>query len=227
MLNRALLLLGDQHRQFDCALDALAILAAQMLSHAQAGTATLGASGDASGAERIALLAGIIEYLVDFTQHSHMPREDACLFAHIRRRSHEADALITELMRQHGDIAAKVDVLQHALTLLAAPNAATAAQQHPSPQRAQDFAFAAADLQHSCRIHMALEEDKLTPLALQCLDTCDWFAIAEAFDAPPEDEDAASARRRRQQIFPRIINLAAPTTMASTSEQEKAQGKRT
>jgi hemerythrin-like domain-containing protein len=144
------------------------------------------------------VLRAILDYIVSYPDRWHHPKEDTHLFTAIRSRTHEADALIARLEREHRLGHPMVEDLKRELIAL---------------QNGEDGALEAFC---SCAIryaelewrHLRTEEDQLLPIAERVLLPEDWRAIHEAFlenDNPlfgikPKDEADA--------LYQRILALA-------------------
>jgi hemerythrin-like domain-containing protein len=117
------------------------------------------------------LLWSMVYYLDAFPDRLHHPKEDEWLFRLLRSRTHEADALVDELQRQHthepqalgeirrwlGNVEAGVPGSMDALMRTVATYA--------------DFTWR----------HLKTEEHELMPLAESHLINADWDQIAQAF----------------------------------------------
>jgi hemerythrin-like domain-containing protein len=117
------------------------------------------------------LLWSMVYYIDAFPDRLHHPKEDEWLFRLLRSRTHEADALVDELQRQHthepqalgeirrwlGNVEAGVPGSMDALMRTVATYA--------------DFTWR----------HLKTEEHELMPLAESHLINADWDQIAQAF----------------------------------------------
>lgn len=129
-----------------------------------------------------AIFGAMVNYLQDFADHVHHPKEDRYLFAPLRRRGVAAEALIAALEREHVEgWRALRDLRQSYARLAAAGDAGL-----------PDFARAIEDFARTYFEHMRKEEEELFPLALQLFTSEDWDAIDRAFSehrdpGPPGD----------------------------------------
>ena len=101
MLNAALAILHDEHRSFAAIVHGLKYLLRE--------TREKGSPPD------FKLLWAMIYYIDAFPEKLHHPKENTYLFARLRARTHDADAVLDELERQHVDGARQVRELEHAL----------------------------------------------------------------------------------------------------------------
>lgn len=186
MLNRALTILQDEHRSLGAVLHGLRYLVRDMQEK--------GAAPD------FKLLWAMIYYMDAFSERLHNPREDAYLFARLRRRTHEADEVIATLERQHAEGAEHIRALELALGQMEAG----------APQGLATFAAAAEHLTEEAWQHMTLEEKTVIPLAKKHLTAEDWVAIAEAFGEHGDPRFGPKPEHEFRDLFTRIVNLAPP-----------------
>lgn len=151
---------GDEQR-------AVALLRAEHRSLAAVLHALLERLDDAARAPDPALLRAMLFYVEQFPERLHHPKEETLLFARLRQRTGECDALLLELHRQHRAGAAQFARLRGLLE--AGDLAAFARHAH---------AFAREQW-----AHMNAEETLVLPAAHRHLLAEDWQAIAQAFEA--------------------------------------------
>lgn len=113
-----------------------------------------------------ALLRAMLFYIEQFPERLHHPKEERHLFARLRRRSGECDALLDELERQHRAGAERFSQLRR---LLDGGDPAA-------------FAGAARAFVQEQWQHMSAEETLVLPAAGRHLLAEDWHAIAAAFE---------------------------------------------
>lgn len=147
---RALALLREEHRSLAAVLHAL-----------------LERVDDAARPADPALLHAMLFYVEQFPERLHHPKEELELFARLRRRTSECDALLAELQREHQAGAAGLARMR---SLLAAGDMAA-------------FASAAHGFAEAQWRHMRAEEALVLPAAGRHLQADDWRAVAEAFEA--------------------------------------------
>lgn len=186
MLNRALAILQDEHRNLSAVLHGLRYLARDMQEK--------GTPPD------FKLLWAMLYYLDAFSERLHNPREDAYLFARLRARTHAADEVIATLERQHAESQAHTRQLEQALGQLEAG----------APGGLAAFAAAAEHLAEEAWEHMSLEEKVVIPLAKQHLTAEDWVGIAEAFGEHGDPRFGPKPDHEFRDLFTRIVNLAPP-----------------
>jgi hemerythrin-like domain-containing protein len=186
MLNRALAIIHDEHRALGAVLHGLRFLVREMREK--------GATPD------FKLLWSMIYYMDAFSERLHDPREEAYLFARLKLRTHESDAIIATLERQHAESRAQVRELEQALGHFEAgiSNGLTA------------FASIVEQQVEEALRHMSLEEKTIIPLAKKYLTTEDWIDIAEAFGENGDPRFGSKPEHEFRDLFTRIVNLAPP-----------------
>lgn len=154
-----------------------------------------------------ALLRAILDYLDEFPNNRHHPKEEAYLFSRLLARTDSANDVISTLMMQHAEEACHLRALCSAVNSLEADRSA-----------AEGFSAAVAAYSGHVLRHMALEESELIPLALAHLTAEDWVAIGTAFGEngdPRFTEDPAQGYR---DLFGRLVNLTLPNTGSGIDE---------
>lgn len=117
------------------------------------------------------LFWSMIYYIDAFPDRLHHPKENDWLFARLKARTHEADALIAELVAQHQQEG-------HALA-----NIRRWLGNHEAgvPNSLAQLEAVVTDYAEFSWQHMRTEERDLMPLAEQHLTHADWDEIAQAF----------------------------------------------
>ena len=156
---RALAVLREEHRSLAAVLHAL-----------------LAQVDDTARRPDPALLRAMLFYIEQFPERLHHPKEEQHLFARLRQRTQECDALLGELEQQHAAGGSQFAELRGRL----------ASSDHDGFARAAR-AFAAEQWQH-----MRAEETVVLPAARQHLLAEDWRAIADAFEANADPRFDAS-----------------------------------
>ena len=144
------------------------------------------------------MLEAVIDYMQNFPDRFHHPKEEEHLFKMLRRRDPSAAPILDELHEQHvagergiADLRWKLEALKKN------PEAAFAA-----------FDQAATAYIEFQKRHMALEEQKVLPLAEKVLTQADWAAIEQAF---ADNDDPVFGRNPQayfNRLFSRIVTLA-------------------
>jgi hemerythrin-like domain-containing protein len=146
------------------------------------------------------LLWAMLYYIDAFPEKLHHPKEDVYLFARLRARTHEADAVLDELERQHADGARQARELEHALGYYEADK----------PDGFEVFAAAVEKFAEETWQHMNVEEKIVIPLAKKFLTPEDWVEIAQAFGENGDPRFATEFDHEFRNLFSRIVNLAPP-----------------
>jgi hemerythrin-like domain-containing protein len=142
------------------------------------------------------LLAAMIQYVTEVPDRVHHPKENDFLFAALRKRSPEAEAILDDLADEHQLGPAKWEALQQALE-----HYRTAG---PAGLPAFREAFSAYfDFEWH---HMSKEESKVIPLARATLLPEDWAVIEAAFAG--NDNPWEGHAGKYKQLFTRIVSLA-------------------
>jgi hemerythrin-like domain-containing protein len=139
----------------------------------------------------------MLYYLDVFPEREHHPKEEKLLFARIRARTHDGDAVLDELGREHEAGARAIRELEQALVRFEEGGEA----EFPAFGAAVDR-FAGA-----YRQHIQKEERDVMPLAQRVLTAADWSEIEAAF-AAHRDPLAGVPEHDHEALFRRIVNLA-------------------
>jgi hemerythrin-like domain-containing protein len=149
------------------------------------------------------LLWSIIYYIDEFPDVLHHPKEDEVLFPRIRARSHDIDATLDDLERQHTSSRPHLDALK---TLLGRMEAEI-------PGAVQAFSTKVSTYAGFHYKHMAQEEAEVLPKASEVLTAQDWDEVAAAFAAnqdPLQNQGATQGATNSEwfrQFYRRIVTL--------------------
>lgn len=144
------------------------------------------------------LLHAMLYYIREFPERLHHPKEDRHLFAAVKRRTHEADAVIAELEREHAQGESLLNDLTVALSVYEAG----------VPNGLERFAASAEKFADFYWQHMQKEEDRVLPVAERVLTDEDWHEIHAAFSVNRDPNYAADGEEEFRRLFTRIVNLA-------------------
>jgi hemerythrin-like domain-containing protein len=146
------------------------------------------------------LLHGILYYVREYPERLHHPAEDRELFARVRARTTEANALLETLEAEHARGEARLHALTTALNRLEAGALGSTAAFKEAVQTFADEYLA----------HMRREEHELLQVAERVLELEDWAAIHRVFAAhsAPDFEDGTAGEFDR--LFQRIASIAPP-----------------
>jgi hemerythrin-like domain-containing protein len=186
MLNSALAIIRDEHRSLAAVVHGLRYLVREMRER--------------NAKPKFNLLWAMMFYLDEFPEKMHRPKENAYLFARLRQRTHEADAMVAELERQHTAGARQLRDLEVAL----------GHYEGGMPDGLDRFAAAVEKFGEETLKHMALEESTVIPLAKEHLTAEDWSEISTAFSENGDPRFDAETDHECRDLFSRIVNLAPP-----------------
>lgn len=143
------------------------------------------------------LLHAMLRYIRAFPEALHHPKEDAYLFRKLRARTHEFDATLDELDRQHVDGHAQREELERSL----------AAFEAGQPGGFDRLALAVGKFAAAQGEHMALETKVIIPAARAHLTEDDWAEIGAAFAGNADPRFSVDNDEEFRQLFARIMNL--------------------
>ena len=139
----------------------------------------------------------VFDYIEQFVDRSHHPKEDDFLFRLLRLRSLEANAVLDSLQIEHRDGPAKLTTLRNKVT-----QASTG--QLSGGQLATELRNYTAGL----KSHIRTEEKDILPLARTVLLEADWAEINRAFLDNADPLFGDKAKEEFRQLFHRIVSLA-------------------
>ncbi|UCE31711.1 MAG: hemerythrin domain-containing protein [Burkholderiales bacterium] len=146
------------------------------------------------------LFAAILRYIDAFPEKLHHPKEDEYLYRRMRERSHDADAVLDRLQREHVEGVRLIRALEHALVRY----------QAGGDQAFPDFARRVDEYVEFNWKHMRTEEDQAMPAALAVLGDEDWAEIDDAFGRNGDPLFGMENTRELDELFRRIVHLAPP-----------------
>ncbi|MDO9596306.1 MAG: hemerythrin domain-containing protein [Azoarcus sp.] len=183
MRPEAIQIIKDEHLAISAVLYSLRYLIKQMRS---------------GSSPNFPLLKAILDYIVSYPDRWHHPKEDKYLFAAVKRRTHEADALIAKLEREHQLGYPMMEALKKQLT---------AFQNGDATAREQFFETAEhyAELEWA---HLSTEEDVFIPIAERVLTTEDWAEINTAFRENDNPLFGIKPKEEAEALYQKILALA-------------------
>jgi nucleotide-binding universal stress UspA family protein/hemerythrin-like domain-containing protein len=182
---RALGIIKDEHRSLAAVVRGLQSLVTNAVA--------AGATPD------FALIRAMLFYIQAFPERQHHPKEDEFLFARLRLRSSECNAVMAELAQQHQGGAS---VLAHLLNAVMACENGQDAGGKELLNQVNRFA-------QSQWYHMHLEESMVLPAASRYLQPEDWAQIAQAFAGNTDPRFAQESEDSFAGLFARLMNLQA------------------
>ncbi len=152
---------------------------------------------EAEGKVDDAFLGSVFDYLEQFVDNCHHPKEDHYLFRLLRQRSPEATAVLDRLEADHRNAPANLEALRDRL-------ARAAGGQLPVAELAAALRAYLAGLKE----HVRVEEKEVFPLATQALSAADWQEIDAAFLDNADPAFGAQAQANFRELFHRVASLA-------------------
>jgi hemerythrin-like domain-containing protein len=139
----------------------------------------------------------MLYYLDVFSEREHHPKEETVLFAYIRRRTRDGDAILDELGREHESGERAIRELEQAFVRY----------EEGGRGEFEQFAAAVDRFVGRYRAHMDKEEQKIMPLAQRVLTAQDWAEIEAAFAAHRDPLAGASPETDHEALFHRIASI--------------------
>jgi branched-chain amino acid transport system ATP-binding protein len=139
----------------------------------------------------------VFDYIEQFVDRSHHPKEDDYLFRLLRLRSPEAASILDSLQVEHRDGPAKLAALRDKVSQASA--GALSGGQLATELRSYTVGLKA---------HIRTEEKSVLPLARSALLEADWAEINQAFLDNDDPLFGEKAREEFRQLFHRIVSLA-------------------
>lgn len=150
---------------------------------------------DAGGELAPDFFRAAFDYIEEFVNQSHHPKEDDYLFRLVRLRSPGAAGLLNRLEEQHREGPAKLKALRASLT---------GAGQGPYGL----FTHALRDYTQGLKEHIRTEERELLPLAKGVLTPADWTEVNRAFLDNQDPLFGTQAKEEFRELYHRIAALA-------------------
>ena len=137
------------------------------------------------------------DYIEQFVDRSHHPKEDDYLFRLLRLRSSEAASLLDSLQVEHLEGPAKLQALRASV--------AAAAQGELSGGQ---LAVALRNYTNGLKTHIRTEEKSILPLARTVLLEADWAEINRAFLDNRDPVFGEQAQAQFRELYHRVVSLA-------------------
>ena len=153
------------------------------------------------------LLHAMLDYIVEYPDRWHHPKESQFLFKALRERNSSAGALIDELEGEHTNGDLLIVDLKHKLTAL----------EHGGSDAVGAFAAAVEGYAQMQWEHIRKEEDVLMPLAERSLTADDWRRVAEAFQENDNPLFGIKPKDEAERLYQKILSLAPPPIGESPS----------
>lgn len=144
------------------------------------------------------LLRAMLDYIVEYPERWHHPKEDRYLFTTLRERNPDAGPIIDTLEAEH----------QHGHQLINDLTQTLIRYERGGEKEFSAFRDAVEAYADFHWKHMSTEEDVLLPLAEKALSESDWETIAEAFRENDNPLFGLKPKEQSEELFHRILNLA-------------------
>lgn len=184
-MDKAIAIIQDEHRSLAAVLHALRNLPGAIAEHGRDAGFSLGIQ--------------LMQYIKEFPEKLHHPKEDTYLFSKLRQRTHATDETIAKLEQEHADNKA-LDAVEAAL-----------ATYRKEGDSAMDGFIEAVDAYAASQWkHMALEEGVIIPAARTFLKEEDWIDIAEAFGKNGDPRFGIALSEEFRERFAALARQAQP-----------------
>ena len=147
-----------------------------------------------------AVFRAMLYYLDVFPERMHHPKEENYLFAAVRRKTSEADAILDELREEHDSGAHTIRDLEQDLLRY----------EEGGAKEFERFASAVEAFVSGYRQHMRKEEDGVMPIARRVLNAQDWEDINRAWAENRDPLTGVETEKEYEQVLDRIVKLAPP-----------------
>ncbi len=142
----------------------------------------------------------VFDYIEQFIDRSHHPKEDDFLFRILRMRSADAAAILDRLQAEHHNGPENLKRLREQLTVAAGSKLNNAS-----------FAAALRVYTQGLKSHIRSEEKDVIPLARETFNAADWAEIDSAFLNNEDPLFGEKAKAEFRELFHRIVSLAPDT----------------
>lgn len=140
----------------------------------------------------------MLQYLDLFGERLHHPKEDRELFARVRQRSRDADAILDRLQGDHCEGAAAIRALEQSFLRY----------EEGGAPFFDAFARQVQDYVAFYRAHMRAEEQLVFPIAEAVLSEDDWREIDAALASHGDPLASLEAELDLKRLFTRIVTIA-------------------
>ena len=152
---------------------------------------------EAGGAIEREFFNSLFDYIEQFVDKAHHPKEDDYLFRLLRLRSEEAGPILDRLQAEHRNGPENLKLLRQKLADAASGQLG-----------GSDFAFALRTYTAGLRSHIATEEKDAIPLAREVLTAEDWQEIDTAFLDNEDPVFGEQAKAEYRELFHCLVSLA-------------------
>ena len=181
-MTSALTIIKDEHRALAAVLHGLLHLVGQIR--------------DAGQAPDFVLMKSMLDYIVNFPDRLHHPKEDEYVYRVLRERDPSTAATLDELQDEHRR---GPDVTRTMVDALDAYSR--------DANAFQAFAKAVASYAEFQWAHLRKEEEVILPIAQKALLPTDWTEIDAAFRSNADPLVGVDTQREFRELFRRVVNL--------------------
>jgi branched-chain amino acid transport system ATP-binding protein len=142
-------------------------------------------------------LGSVLDYIIQFEQRLHYPKEDDFLFRFVRLRNPDIAATLDQLTQDHRSTVATHQTLCDSVS-------ATARGQLDAVVLVQQL----RDYTQALKTHILLEEKQVLPLAHKTLLAEDWLAINRAFLNDNDPQFGAAVQAEFRDLYHRLVSVA-------------------
>jgi hemerythrin-like domain-containing protein len=142
------------------------------------------------------LLGALVQYIEQYPDKLHHPKEDGYLFPTLRERDPSSAATLDQLEEQHRQGPAVISSVRDALAQFEANRSALPA-----------LAAAVTGYAQFQWDHMRMEEEQILPLAQKALLPADWVRIDAAFVANDDPLVGTGQQQEFRELFRRVVTL--------------------
>jgi hemerythrin-like domain-containing protein len=146
------------------------------------------------------LLHAMLDYIVEYPDRWHHPKESDYVFRAVRERNPKAADLVAELEKEHMQGDRLIEELKEKLIRL----------EHGETDARALFAKAVEQYAQFQWEHIRKEEDFLLPIAEESLTTEDWQRIAAAFRETDNPLFGIKPKDEAERLYQTILDLAPP-----------------
>ncbi len=146
------------------------------------------------------LLHAMLDYVVEYPDRWHHPKENQFLFKALRERAREAAHLVAQLEAEHEQGSRLITALKDALARF----------ERGVPGARAPFIDAVEEYAQFQWDHIRKEEEQLLPLAERVLSDDDWESIATAFEENDNPLFGIKPKDEAERLYRTIMQLAPP-----------------
>jgi hemerythrin-like domain-containing protein len=156
------------------------------------------------------LLHAMLDYIVEYPDRWHHPKESDYVFRAVRERNPKATDLVAELEAEHAEGDRLIEALKEKLIRLERGEADARVLFARAVEQYAQFQWE----------HIRKEEDSLMPIAEKSLTADDWQRIAAAFRENDNPLFGIKPKDEAERLYQKILSLAPPPIGTGSRERE-------